>query len=64
MGYKLNAKEELKVALNAVLYAQSLLYEAIDTVEDNDNKQLLQDTLANINEALSATKTSTYGFKN
>lgn len=63
MGHKPNAKEELKAALNDVLYAQSLLNEAIATVENNDNKQLLQNTLSNINEALSATKTSTYGFK-
>ena len=26
-------------------------------------KQLLQNTLANVNQALSATKTSAYGFK-
>lgn len=63
MGHKPSAKEELKAALNGVIYAQSLLYEAIDIVEDNDNKQLLQNTLSNVNEALSATKTSTYGFK-
>lgn len=63
MEHKHSAKEELKAALNDVIYAQSLLYEAIDIVEDNDNKQLLQNTLSNVNEALSATKTSTYGFK-
>ena len=63
MGHKPNAKEELKAALNDVLYAQSLLLEAINTVEDNDNRQLLQNTLSNVNEALSATKTSAYGFK-
>ena len=63
MGHKPSAKEELKAALNDVIYAQSLLYEAIDIVEDNDNKQLLQNTLSNVNQALSATKTSTYGFK-
>ena len=63
MGHKPNAKEELKAALTDVHYAQSLLLEAINTVEDNDNKQLLQNTLSNVNEALSATKTSAYGFK-
>lgn len=63
MGYKTNAKEELKAALSDVLYAQSLLSDAIDSVEDNDNKQMLQDTLSSVNEALSATKTSAYGFK-
>lgn len=63
MGHKPNAKEELKAALNDVLYAQALLHEAIATVEDNDNRQLLQNTLSTINEAISATKTSAYGFK-
>lgn len=63
MGHKPNAKEELKEALNDVLYAQALLNEAVATVEDYDNKQLLQNTLANVNEALSATKTSAYGFR-
>lgn len=63
MGHKPNAKDELKAALNDVLYAQALLHEAIDSVEKNENKQLLQDTLSNVNEALAATKTSAYGFK-
>ena len=63
MGHKPNAKEELKEALNDVLYAQALLNEALATVENNDNKQLLQNTLVNVNQALSATKTSAYGFK-
>ena len=63
MGHKPNAKEELKEALNDVLYAQALLNEAVATVEDYDNKQLLQNTLSNVNEALSATKTSAYGFR-
>lgn len=63
MGHKPNAKEELKEALNDVLYAQALLHEAIHTVEKDTNKQLLQDTLANVNEALDATRTSAYGFK-
>lgn len=63
MGHKPNAKEELKAALNDVLYAQALLHEALNTVEHDDNKQLLQNTLSNVNEALVATKTSTYGYK-
>lgn len=63
MGHKLNAKNELKKALNDVLYAQALLNEAVITVENADNKQLLQNTLATVNEALIATKTSAYGFK-
>lgn len=63
MGHKPNAKEELKAALNDVLHAQALVLEALNTVEKSDNRQLIQDTLANVNEALQSTKTSTYGFK-
>ncbi len=63
MGHKPNIKDELKAALNDALYAQALLNEAIYTVENDSNKQLLQNTLANVNEALAATRTSTYGFK-
>ena len=63
MGHKPNAKDELKAALNDVLYAQSLIYEAISTIENNDNKQLLQNTLSSVNDALSATQTSAYEFK-
>ena len=54
MGHKPSAKEELKAALNDVIYAQSLLYEAIDIVEDNDNKQLLQNTLSKAFNLLSS----------
>ena len=54
MGHKPNAKDELKSALTN---------DAIKTVEKEDNKQILQDTLANVNKALNITRTSTYGFK-
>ncbi len=63
MGHKANAKAELKCALSDVTHAQQLLHDAIKSVEQDDNKQLIQDTLANVNEALHATRTSTYGFK-
>ncbi|GAA0757828.1 MULTISPECIES: hypothetical protein [Clostridium] len=63
MGHKTNAKDELKCALSDITHAQKLLHDAIKTVEKDDNKQLIQDTLANVNEALHATRTSTYGFK-
>ena len=63
MGHKPNAKDELKCALSDVTHAQQLLHAAIKSVEQEDNKQLIQDTLANVNEALHATRTSTYGFK-
>ena len=63
MGHRPNAKDELKLALNSITHAQELLNDAIDTVEKNENKQLLQNTLANVNKALNATRTSTYGYK-
>jgi hypothetical protein len=63
MGHKPNAKNELKFALSDVTHAQKLLHDAIKSVEKDDNKQLIQDTLSNVNEALHATRTSTYGFK-
>ena len=63
MGHKPNAKDELKEALNSITHAQGLLNDAIDTVEKDENKQLLQNTLANVNKALNSTRTSTYGYK-
>lgn len=63
MGHKPNAKDELKEALNSITHAQELLNDAIDTVEKDENKQLLQNTLANVNKALNSTRTSTYGYK-
>ena len=63
MGHRPNAKDELKCALNNVVHAQELLNYALDTVEKDDNKQLLQDTLSNVNKALNTTRTSAYGFK-
>lgn len=63
MGSKPKAKDELKSALNSVNHAKELLNEALNTVEDSNNKQILQNTLASINDAVNATKTSAYGFK-
>ena len=63
MGHKPDTKAVLKLALSNVTHAQELLNDAIDTVENDDNKQLLQNTLANVNKALNATRTSTYGYK-
>ena len=63
MGHRPDVKGELKLALTSVTHAQELLHDAIDTVEKDDNKQLLQNTLANVNKALNATRTSTYGYK-
>lgn len=63
MGHKPNAKDELILALNSITHAQELLHDAIDTVEKDENKQLIQNTLANVNKALNSTRTSTYGYK-
>lgn len=63
MGHRPNAKDELKEALSSINHAQELLNDSIDTVEKDENKQLLQNTLANVNKAVNATRTSTYGYK-
>ncbi len=63
MGHRPNAKDELKEALSNINHAQELLNDAIDTVEKEENRQLLQNTLANVNKAINATRTSTYGYK-
>ncbi|MDU5106745.1 MULTISPECIES: hypothetical protein [unclassified Clostridium] len=63
MGHRPNAKDELKEALSSINHAQELLNDAIDTVEKEENRQLLQNTLANVNKAINATRTSTYGYK-
>ncbi len=63
MGHRPNAKDELKLALNNINHAQELLHDAINTVEKDENKQILQNTLASVNKALNVTRTSTYGYK-
>lgn len=63
MGHKPNAKDELKSALTNITHAQELLHDSIKAVEKEENKQILQDALANVNKALNVTRTSTYGFK-
>lgn len=63
MGHRPNAKDELKKALSNINHAQELLNDAIDTVEQEENKQLLQNTLANVNKAVNITRTTAYGYK-
>lgn len=63
MGHKIDIKRELKFALSDITHAQEVLHSAIKAVEREDNRQILQDTLSNVNKALNATRTSTYGFK-
>lgn len=63
MGHQPNAKAELKSALSDISHAQELLKEALSSVEKNDNKQLIQNTLSSVNKALDFTRSSSYGFK-
>lgn len=63
MGHRPKAINELKGALANAINAQDLLEKALKKVEKNENKQLLQDTLANVKQAVDATRTSCYGFK-
>ncbi|MGG5461764.1 hypothetical protein [Clostridium sp. B9] len=60
---KVNIKRELNSAVKNVLHAQEYMNFALNTVEKNDNKQLIQNTLNQINNSLDSTKTSLYGFK-
>lgn len=62
MGHQPNAKDELSEALSDMVHAQKLMNEALQTVEKEDNKQLIQNTLNSVNNALNATRTSAYGF--
>lgn len=63
MGHKPNAKCELNQALSDAIHAQQLLNEALKSVEKNENKQLVQNTLSTVNNAVDITRTSAYGFK-
>lgn len=60
---KVNIKRELNSAVKNVLHAQEYMNFALNTVEKNDNKQLIQNTLNQINNSLDSTKTSLYGLK-
>ncbi|MCF0149611.1 MAG: hypothetical protein HUJ77_14600 [Clostridium sp.] len=63
MGHRPDAKDELREALTSINHAQEFLNDAINTVEKEENRQLLQNTLAKVNKAINATRTSTYGYK-
>ncbi|EIW6613597.1 hypothetical protein MF669_001082 [Clostridium perfringens] len=58
-----NIKRELNLAVKNALHAQEYINLALNTVEKNENKQLIQNTLNNINKCVDMTKTSFYGFK-
>ncbi|WP_124042338.1 hypothetical protein [Clostridium perfringens] len=58
-----NIKRELNLAVKNALHAQEYINLALNTVEKNENKQLIQNTLNNINKSVDMTKTSLYGFK-
>lgn len=58
-----NIKRELNMAVKNAMHAQEYINLALNTVEKNENKQLIQNTLNNINKSVDMTKTSLYGFK-
>ncbi|EGT3599960.1 hypothetical protein FT888_06930 [Clostridium perfringens] len=58
-----NIKRELNFAVKNALHAQEYINLALNTVEKNENKQLIQNTLNNINKSVDMTKTSFYAFK-
>ncbi len=60
---KVNIKRELDLAMKNALHAQEYINLALNTVEKNDNRQLIQNTLNQINNSLELTKTSFYGYK-
>lgn len=62
MGHKLNPQDEVAKALSDVIHAEDLVKKALKSVEQADNKQLIQNTLNSVNNALDATRTSSYSF--
>ncbi|HAT4115772.1 hypothetical protein [Clostridium perfringens] len=58
-----NIKRELNLAVKNALHAQEYINLALNTVEKNENKQIIQNTLNNINKSVDMTKTLFYGFK-
>lgn len=62
MGHKPKAKDELQCALTDMLHAQELVQEALQSVEKEENRQLIQNTLSSVDKALDATRTTAYGF--
>lgn len=58
-----NIKRELNMAVKNAMHAQEYINLALNTVEKNENKQLIQNTLNNINKYVDMTKTLFYGFK-
>lgn len=58
-----NVKKELNFAVRNALHAQEYIKFALNTVENINNRQLIQDTLNHVNKSLDMTKTSLYGLK-
>lgn len=63
MCHRKKAKQELNSALSDILHAQQLLNEALRCAEKKENKQLLQNTLSTLNDAVETTRSSSYGFQ-
>lgn len=57
------AKSELNCALSDIIHAQQLLNEALKSAENKENKQIIQNTLSTLDNAVAATKVSAYGFQ-
>lgn len=60
---KRNVRRDLNFALKNALHAQEYIKFALNTVDKNDNRQLIQNTLNHINKSVDMTQTSLYGFK-
>ncbi|NGU67095.1 hypothetical protein [Clostridium perfringens] len=58
-----NIKRELNMAVKNAMHAQEYINLALNTVEKIENKQLIQNTLNNINKSVDMTNTSADGFK-
>ena len=62
MGHKPNPQVEVSQALSDMVHAKNLIKEALKTTEKKNNKQLIQNTLNSVSNALNATRTSAYSF--
>lgn len=62
MGHKPNPQVEVSQALSDVTHAENLIKKALKTTEKAENKQLIQNTLNSVHNALDATRTSAYSF--
>ncbi len=62
MGHKPNPQFEVSQALSDMVHAETLIKEALKTTEKTENRQLIQNTLNSVKNALDNTRTSAYSF--